>query len=94
VAVRGRNVKNGDSMGEWLFHGRGTHRRNGYLPGNTRSLTTNPLEEWDSTGNHRLMDADSEQQDQHVRKFLQTVTIPRSETSNASYRKSNLFKKI
>jgi hypothetical protein len=49
--------------------------RMGFPPGITSSGTRIPPEEWDSTGNNQLMEADSDQQDQNVRKILKAVTI-------------------
>jgi hypothetical protein len=56
--------------------------RMGFPPGITTSGTRNPPEEWDSAGNNQLMEADSDRQDQHVRKILKAVTISGSASSS------------
>jgi hypothetical protein len=44
--------------------------RMGFPPGITSSGTRNPPEEYDSAGNNQHMEADSDRQDQNVRKIL------------------------
>jgi hypothetical protein len=54
----------------------------GFPPGITTSGTRNPPEKHDSAGNNQLMEVDSDQQDQNVRKILKGVTISGSASSN------------
>jgi hypothetical protein len=83
TSSRTRNPKE-----EWLFRcelpsqGLGSQRRNDFLPGIASSWTRNLTEEWNSAGNHQLMDADSGWQDQNARKILRKVTIPGSSVLN------------
>jgi hypothetical protein len=59
--------------------------RMGFPPGITSSETRNPPEEYDSAGNNQLMEADSDRQDQNVRKILKAVTISGSASTNSIY---------
>jgi hypothetical protein len=54
----------------------------GFPPEITSSGTRNPLKEYDSAGNNQLMEADSDRQDQNVRKILKVVTISGSASTN------------
>jgi hypothetical protein len=65
-----------------------------FLPGITTSGTRTPPEEWDSAGNNHLMEADSDQQYQNVRKILKAVTILGSADSNPKYCEGKLFQKF
>jgi hypothetical protein len=47
----------------------------GFPLGITISWTRKPPEEWNSAGNHQLMDADSGQQHENTIKILRLVTI-------------------
>jgi hypothetical protein len=60
----------------------------------TSSGTRNPLEEYDSAGNNQLLEADSDRQDQNVRKILKAVTRSGSASTNPIYvlQKSTLKK--
>jgi hypothetical protein len=53
--------------------------------GITSSGTRNPPEEYHSAGNNQLIEADSDRQDQNVRKILKAVTISGSATTNPKY---------
>jgi hypothetical protein len=64
----------------------------GFPPGITSSGTRNPPVEYDSTGNNQLMEADSDRQDQNVRKILKEVTISGSASTNTIYCKNQLKK--
>jgi hypothetical protein len=55
----------------------------------SQSLGTNS----DSAGNYQLMEADSDREDQNVRKILKAVTISGSASSNPIYCKGQLKKK-
>jgi hypothetical protein len=68
----------------------------GFPPGITTSGTRNPPEEYDSAGNNQLMEADSDRQDQNVRKILKAVTISGSASSNPILytAKVNFFKNL
>jgi hypothetical protein len=66
--------------------------RMGFPPGITTSGTRNHPEEWDSAGNNQLMEADSDRQDQNVRKILKAVTI--SGSANPTYCEGQLFQKF
>jgi hypothetical protein len=69
--------------------------RMGFPPGITSSETRNPPEEYDSARNNRLMEADSDRQDQNVQKFLKAVRSPGSSAStNPIYCEGHLFKKF
>jgi hypothetical protein len=68
--------------------------RMGFPLGITSSGTRNPPEEYDSTGNNQLMEADSDRQDQNVRKILKAVTISGSASTNPIYCEGQLFKKF
>jgi hypothetical protein len=57
----------------------------GFLPGITSSGARNLPEEYDSAGNNQLMEADSDLQDQNVRKILTAVTISGSAGTNPIY---------
>jgi hypothetical protein len=48
----------------------------------------------DSAGNYQLMEADSDRQDQNVRKILKEVTISGSASSNPIYCEDQLFQKF
>jgi hypothetical protein len=48
----------------------------------------------DSARNYQLMEADSDRQDQNVRKILKAVTISGSASSNPIYCKGQLFQKF
>jgi hypothetical protein len=63
----------------------------GFLPGITSSGTRNPPEEYDSARYNQLIEADSDRQDQNVRKILKAVTISGSASSNPIYWESQLF---
>jgi hypothetical protein len=67
--------------------------RMGFPPGITISGTRSPPEEYDSAGNNQLMEADSDRQDQNVRKILKAVTISGS-ASQILYTAKVNFKKI
>jgi hypothetical protein len=66
----------------------------GFPPGITSSGTRNPPEEYDSAGNNQLMEADSDRQDQIVRKILKAVTISGSASTNPIYCEGQLFYKF
>jgi hypothetical protein len=66
----------------------------GFLLGITTSGTRNPFEEYDSARNSQLMEADSDRQDQNVRKILKAVTISGSASSNPIYCEGQLFQKF
>jgi hypothetical protein len=68
--------------------------RIGFPPGITSSGTRNPPEEYDSAGNNKLMEADSDPQDQNVRKILKAVKILGSASSNPIYYEGQLLKKL
>jgi hypothetical protein len=63
----------------------------GFPLGITTSGTRNPLEEYDSARNNKLMEADSDRQDQNVRKILKAVTISGSASTNPVYCEGQLF---
>jgi hypothetical protein len=63
----------------------------GFLPGITSSRKRNPPEEYDSAWNNQLIEADSDRQDQNVRKILKAVTISGSASSNPLYCEGQLF---
>jgi hypothetical protein len=65
--------------------------RMGFPSGITSSGTRNPPKEYDSAGNNQLMEADSDWQDQNVRKILKAVTISRSASTNLQ---RSTFKKL
>jgi hypothetical protein len=67
----------------------------GFQPGITSSGTRNPPEEYDYARNNQLMEADSDRQDQNVRKILKAVTISGSVRANPIYlRRSTFFVQI
>jgi hypothetical protein len=66
----------------------------GFPPGITNSGTRNPPEVHDSAGNNQLMEADSDRQDQNVRKILKAVTISGSASTNPIYSEGQIFKKF
>jgi hypothetical protein len=66
--------------------------RMGFPPGITSSGKRNPSKEYDSARNNQLMEADSDRQDQNVRKILKAVTISGSASTNPIYCKGQLFK--
>jgi hypothetical protein len=66
---------NSDSAGNYQLFDVESTGRMGFLPGITTSGTRNPPKEEDSAGNSQLMEADSDRQDQNVRKILKAVTI-------------------
>jgi hypothetical protein len=51
-------------------------------------------QEWDSAWNNQLMEADSDLEDQNVRKILKAVTISGSASSNPIYCEGQLFQKF
>jgi hypothetical protein len=57
------------------------------LVGITSSGTRNPPKEYDSAGNNQLMEADSDRQDQNVRKILNAG----SASTNPIYTEGQLF---
>jgi hypothetical protein len=59
--------------------------RMGFQPGITSSGKRNPPEEHDSARKNHLMEADSDRQDQIVRKILKEVTNSGSASSNPIY---------
>jgi hypothetical protein len=59
---------NSDSAGNSQLKDVESTVRMGFPPGITSSGTRNPPEEYDSAGNNQLMEADSDRQDQNVRK--------------------------
>jgi hypothetical protein len=63
----------------------------GFQPGITSSGTRNLPDEYDSAGNNQLMEADSDWQDQNVRKILKAVTISGSASTNPIYCEGQLF---
>jgi hypothetical protein len=62
----------------------------GSPPGITSSGTRNPPKEYDSAGNMQIMEADSDRQDQNVRKILKAVTMSGSASSNPIYYEGKL----
>jgi hypothetical protein len=60
----------------------------GFPPGITTSGKRNPPEKYDSAVNNQLSEADSDRQDQNVRKILKAVTIS---GSNPIYCEGQLF---
>jgi hypothetical protein len=66
----------------------------GFPLGITTFGTRNPPGEYDSAGNNQLMEADSDRQDQNVRKILKAVTISGSASSNPRYCEGQLFQKF
>jgi hypothetical protein len=56
--------------------------RIGFPQGNISSGTRNPPEEYDSAENNQHMEADSDRQDQNVRKLLKAVTNSGSASLN------------
>jgi hypothetical protein len=62
------------------------------LPGIASPGTRNPSKEENSVGNCKLMEADSNRQDQNARKILQTVTISGSSIPNHTLQKSTFFR--
>jgi hypothetical protein len=57
----------------------------GFPAGITSSGTRNQPKEYDSAGNNQLMEADSDRQDQNVRKILKAETISGSASTNPIY---------
>jgi hypothetical protein len=69
--------------------------RMGFPLGITSSGTRNPPKEYDSAGNNKLMEADSDQQDQNVLKILKAVTISGSASIQILYSaKVNFLKNL
>jgi hypothetical protein len=68
--------------------------RIGFLPGITSSGTRNLPEECDSAGNNQLMEADSDLQDQNMRKIHKAVPISGSPSTNPVNCEGPLKKKI
>jgi hypothetical protein len=64
--------------------------RMGFPLGISCSGTRNPPEEYDSARKNQLMEADSDRQDQNVRKILKAVTILGSASTNPIYCKGQL----
>jgi hypothetical protein len=85
---------NSDSAGNYQLIDVESTVRMGFPPGITTSWTRNPPEEYDSARNNQLMEADSDRQDQNVRKILKAVTISGSSNSNPIYCGGQLFQKF
>jgi hypothetical protein len=66
---------NSDSAGNCQLIEEESTIRMGFPPGITSSGTRNPPEEYDSARNNQLKEADSDRQDENVRKILKVVTI-------------------
>jgi hypothetical protein len=66
----------------------------GFPLGITSSGTRKPPDDYDSTGNNQLIEADSGRQDQNVQKILKKLTISGSASSNPIYCKGQLFYKF
>jgi hypothetical protein len=62
-----------------------------FPPGITSYGTRNLPKEWDLTRDHQLMEADSDRQDQYVRKILKKVTISGSATTTPINYEGELF---
>jgi hypothetical protein len=65
-----------------------------FPPGNTSLGMRNPLEEWDSTSNNQLKEADSDRQDQNARKILRMVTISGSAFTTLINYEGHLIRKF
>jgi hypothetical protein len=65
--------------------------RLGFPPGITSSGTRYPHEEYDSAGNNKLKEADSDRQDQNARKILKAVTSLGSASTNPIYCEGQFF---
>jgi hypothetical protein len=76
---------NSDSAGNYQLIDVESTIRMGFPPGITTSGKRNSPEESDSAGNNQLMEADSDRQDQNVRKILKVVTISGSVSTNHIY---------
>jgi hypothetical protein len=85
---------NSDSAGNYQQVGVESTVKMDFLPGITSSRTRNPPEEYVSTGNNQLMEADSDRQDQNMRKILKAVTISESASTNPIYCKGHFFTKF
>jgi hypothetical protein len=82
---------NSNSARKLPAHRRGMHRKN--FVHRLLTLAFHGINS-DSAGNYQLMEADSDRQDQNVRKILKAVTISGSASSNPIYCEGQLFKKF
>jgi hypothetical protein len=76
---------NSDSAANYQLKDVESTVRMGFPPGITSSWTRNPPEEYDSARYNHLMQADSDRQDQYVRKILKAVAISGSASTNHIY---------